>query len=185
MALADELARIADLAASYADDGDAVSAVIPTELVPGRRVYLCAFDGADGYRSWLALDGDGQPIVSRKQLRDAVSIAALCEAAADAAGGGDLDALIARLEELREGEGIHDLDAADKAARMLRGVLADLPQVASPARLDEIGAATRRLEQELDPSRSSPFAAAMRGSEAAIGELQREIEAGYRLPLEN
>ena len=49
--------------------------------------------------------------------------------------------------------------------------------------LDEIGAATRRLEQELDPLAPSPFAAAMQASQASVAELQREIEAGYRVPL--
>jgi hypothetical protein len=63
-------------------------------------------------------------------------------------------------------------------------VLADAPRVATPERLDEIGAATRRLERELDPAAPSPFSSAMQAAQAAVGELQREIEAGYRLPLE-
>jgi hypothetical protein len=58
-----------------------------------------------------------------------------------------------------------------------------VPQVSSPARLDEIGAATRRLERELDPTGASPFSAAMRSSQGAVSELQREIEAGYRVDL--
>ena len=60
-------------------------------------------------------------------------------------------------------------------------MLGEPPQLATPERLDEIGAATRRLERELDPTSASPFAAAMRSSEAAVSELQREIEAGYRV----
>ena len=116
-------------------------------------------------------------------MREAVSIAALCEVASDAAGGGDLDALIARLAELREREAPSGIEAAEAAARALRGVLAEAPQLATPARLDEIGAATRRLEQELDPMASSPFASALQASQDAVAELQREIEAGYRLPL--
>ena len=42
VALADELARAASLAASHADPGDAVSAVLATEPASGRRVYVCA-----------------------------------------------------------------------------------------------------------------------------------------------
>jgi hypothetical protein len=182
--LADELVRIADLAAAHAGAGDAVSGVIATEPEEGRRVYLVAYDGADGFRSWLAVDAEGRAVSSRRELREAVTVSALCELASDAAGGGDLDALIDRLRELRETEaappGIGDAEAA---ARDLRAVLADPPQVASSARLDEIGAATRRLERELDPTSASPFAAAMRSAEAAVAELQREIEAGYRVPL--
>jgi len=182
--LADELERIAGLAAGHAETGDVVSAVLPTEPSPGHRVYLCAFDGADGFRSWLAVDAAGHAITSRHDLRDAVAVAVLCEVASDAAGGGDLDALIERLRELRETEAPAGIEEAAEAARRLRAILADPPQLASPARLDEIGAATRRLEQELDPTAASPFAAAMRSSEASVAELQREIEAGYRVSLD-
>ena len=75
------------------------------------------------------------------------------------------------------------IEDAEAAALALRVVLAEPPQLATPERLDEIGAATRRLERELDPTSASPFAAAMRSSEAAVSELQREIEAGYLVPL--
>jgi len=185
VSLADELERISGLAIEQAAPGDAVAAVIPAEPVPGERVYLCAFDDADRHRSWLALDAEGRPVTSRKELREAVSIAALCEVAVDAAGGGDLGELIARLEELRERESPPGIEAAEEAAHALRAVIAAPPQLATPARLDEIGAATRRLERELDPNpaAASPFTAAMGSSQAAVAELQREIEAGYRLPL--
>jgi hypothetical protein len=182
--LADELERIAELAARRGRPGDRVSAVIPTEPETGRRVYLVAFDDADGYRSWLAVDGEGNAVASRRELREAITVAVLCEVASDAAGGGDLDALIARLQELRATAAPEGIVEAEEAALALRAVLAQPPQVASPTRLDEIGAATRRLEQELDASAASPFAAAMRSSEGAVAELQREIEAGYRVPLD-
>ena len=182
MTLVDELEHAAALAADHAG-GARVSAAIPTEPEAGRRVYLVAFDDTDGYRSWLAVRADGSPVVSRAELREAVSIAALCELAADAAGGGDLEALVARLAELRETEAPAGVEAAEEAARALLALVGEPPQLASPERLDAIGMATRRLEQELDPLAASPFAAAMRSSDGALGELQREIEAGYRLPL--
>jgi hypothetical protein len=183
VALSDELGRIAALAEAHAGPGDEVSGVIATEPVPGEYVYLCAFDDADGRRSWLAVRDDGTPVASRAAVRQAVSIAALCEVASDAAGGGDLDALIARLAELRQRESPPGIEEAEEAARALRSVLSEPPQLATPQRLDEIGAATRRLEQELDPTASSPFASTLRASQDAVAELQREIEAGYRLPL--
>lgn len=182
MTLADELERVARMAAQGAE-GDAVSGVIPTEHEPGRRVYLCSFDGADGYRSWLALREDGTAVADRGELRAAIAIAALCEVAEDAAGGGALDTLIERLEEVRVRESPPGIEAAQEAAAALRELLGEPPQLATPERLDAIGAATRRLERELDPSGASPFAAALRSSQAAVGELQREIEAGYRVPL--
>ena len=183
MDLAQELVRIEALAAVHADPGEAVSGIIATEPTPGELVYLCSFDGADGLRSWIAVRADGTPVESRVALREAVSIAALCEVAIDAAGGGDLDVLIAKLVELREQEAQRGIEGAEEAARALRLVLAEPPQLATPARLDEIGAATRRLERELDATAASPFTSALRASQAAVQELQREIEAGYRIPL--
>ena len=183
MSLADDIERAASLASAHAASGDVVSGVIPTEPISGGRVFLCAFDDADGRRSWLGVRDDGGSVASRAELREAVSIAALCEVATDAAGGGDLDALIARLEELRATEAPPGIEAAIEAARELRDVLAVPPQLATPSRLDEIGTATRRLERELDPTGASPFAAALKCSQDAVGELQREIEAGYRVPL--
>lgn len=179
----DELERIATLAAAHAPAGDEVSGIIATEPNAGRRVYLCSFDDADGMRSWLAVREDGAPVTSREELREAVSIAAICEVAVDAAGGGDVDALIASLAELREREAPEGIEVAEEAARGLQAALGDPPQLATPARLDEIGTATRRLERELDPGGASPFAAAMKSAQGAVAELQREIEAGYRLDL--
>lgn len=183
MGLADDLQRAAELAGAHVDDGAHVAGVIATEPEPGRRVYLCALDDPDGYRSWLAVRDDGSAVASRTELREAVSIAALCEVASDAAGGGDLEVLLRRLAELRASESPPGIEEAERAAKALREILSDAPQVASPERLDEIGAATRRLERELDPASASPFSAALRASQDAVSELQREIEAGYRLPL--
>lgn len=179
MTLKDELERAAELAAAAEDAGASVSGVLPTEPEAGRRVYVCSLDGADGTRGWLAVRDDGSVVTSRAELRAAVSIAALCEVAADTAGGGDLDGLIASLSELREREAPEGIEDAEAAARALRDVLGDPPQLATPARLDEIGAATRRLELELEPGGASPFAAALKAAQGPVQELQREVEAGY------
>lgn len=182
--LADELVTARELASAHAGPGDVVSGILAAEPSAGARVYVCSLDGADGLRSWLAVRGDGTPVATRADLRAAVSIAALCEIAADAAGGGDVDDLLARLRELRELEAPEGIEDAELAARMLRDVLGEPPQLATPARLDAIGAAARRLEQELSPNAPSPFVAAMRAAHGVVGELQREIEAGYLIGLE-
>lgn len=184
MELLEEIDRIVGLAARHVADADVVSGVVASEPRAGERVYVVSVDGGDGLRSWIAIREDGEPVTSRRELREAVSIAALCEVAADAAGGGDLEALIASLAELRETESPPGIEDAEKAARALRAVLSAAPRVATPGHLDEIGAATRRLERELDPAAPSPFSSAMQAAQAAVSELQREIEAGYRLPLE-
>ena len=87
MALADDLERIATTAADRANgDGSSVSGVLAAEPAPGRRVYVCAFETEAGARTWLALDDEGAPVTSQRDVRDAVSIAALCEVAEEAAG---------------------------------------------------------------------------------------------------
>lgn len=178
-----ELEHAAELAVAATEAGATASGVLPTEAEPGRRVYVCSLDGADGTRGWLALRGDGAVVTTRSGLRAAVSIAALCEIAAESAGGGDLDLLIASLAELREREAPEGIEDAEAAAHALRAVIGEPPQLSTPARLDEIGAATRRLEQELDPGGASPFAAALKSAQGAVQELQREVEAGYLAEL--
>jgi len=184
VSLAADVERVARLAATLAGPDATVSGVVPTEPRPGAPVYLCSFDGADGSRSWLAVREDGSPVADRLEVRAAVSIAGLCELAEDVAGGGELDALIERLEEIRRTESPPGIEDAVTAARELLAVLGEPPQLATPERLDAIGAATRRLERELDPSGASAFSLAMRSGQVAVSELQREVEAGYLLPLD-
>jgi hypothetical protein len=181
--LGDELERVADLVAAQLEADAKVSGVLATEAAPGQRVYVCSIDGADGTRSWLGVRADGSLVTSRAELRAAVSIAALCEVAADSAGGGDLEGLIASLADLRARESPEGIEDAEAAAADLREVVGDPPHLATPLRLDEIGAATRRLERELDPTGASPFAAALKGAQGAVEELVREVEAGYRADL--
>ena len=88
MDLNDELEAIAETARAHADDGEELAAVIPAEPAQGMRVYLCAFAAGEA-RSWLALRADGQPVADRSLLRDAVSIAALCELADELSGAPD------------------------------------------------------------------------------------------------
>ena len=184
MALADDLERIAGRAAAHARPGERVAAVLATEPASRRRVYLCAFEGAaEETPGWLALDGDGEPVDERVRLREAVSIAAMCELAEETAGGGDLDELRGRLVALRITENV-DVDAAEAAVDELQAVVGSPPVVASPERLDAIGLAARRLELELGGAlQPSPFAEAMRGATETVDALLRDVERGYRVAL--
>src|SRR5918995_5511297 len=177
MPLAQELERI--VAQSGAD------AVLAAEAQPGERVYVCSFDEADGGRTWLAFDAAGQPVTDRQRLRDAVSIIALCELAEEAAAGGDLDELRSQLAALRVTESPPGIEEAEEAALELQRVLGAPPTLATPARLDEIGAATRRLEVALGGAvQGSPFAAAMKGASEVVESLQLEVEGSYRGDLQ-
>lgn len=183
MLLVADLDGIATAAESYAD-GAAIVAVLATEPAEGVRRYLCAFEDAAGARSWLALDAAGTAVTRRRDVRDVVWIAALCEVAAESAFPGDLDELRAQLVALRIAEQPAGIDEAEEAALALQHALGAPPRLATPARLDGIGIAARRLERALDPAAASPFAAAMQSAQAAVEELLREVEARYRLPLE-
>jgi hypothetical protein len=181
---ADDLDRIAAAAARFAADGEQLAAVLTAEPAPARRVYLCAFARGEDDRSWLALDEDGEPLRARAAVRDAVSIAALCELAEEHAGGGDLQELRAQLATLRLTEAPVGIEAAEEAALELERAVGSPPQVASPARLDAIGAATRRLEHALGEDAASPFAEAMKLAIGAVEALTAEVEGAYKLELD-
>jgi hypothetical protein len=180
VALADDLERIAATAAALrGGDGSVLRGVIAAEPAAGVRAYVCAFEAPDGTRSWLALDGDGAPLASERSVRDAVSIAALCEVAEEAAFPGDLDELRAQLVALRITERPDGIDEAEAAVLHLQHVLGTPPHVASPGRLDEIGQAARRLELALDPAAPSPFTAAMRSAVDVADALWAEVQGAY------
>ena len=185
MALADDLERTAASAATHADgDGSVVTGILATEPAGGLRIYVCAFETPDGTRSWLALDAAGSPVASGREVRDAVSIAALCEVAEEAAFPGDLDELRSQLVALRITESPAGIDEAEDAARALQHVLGAPPHVASPTRLDEIGLAVRRLELALDPTAPSPFTAAMQSAVDVAEALWADVAGAYRGDLE-
>jgi hypothetical protein len=182
-ALAGDLERTATAARDHAGAAT-LSGILPTEPASGIRIYVCAFENGDGARSWIALDRQGQPVRARRDVRDAVSIAALCEVAEEAAFPGDLDELRAQLVALRIAEMPDGIEEAEDAARALQHVLGVPPQLATPARLDAIGQAARRLERALDPTAPSPFTGAMRTAADVADSLWRDVESSYLGPLE-
>ena len=182
MTLEEELAAASEAARAHAADGEELAAVIPAEPGEGARVYLCAYVRGEE-RKWLALDSSGRPLAERALVRDAVSIAAMCELAEESAGGGDLGELRARLVELRLTENPEGIDDAEVAAAELQGALRPAPRVASVAYLDAVGFAAGRLEEALGEVGGSPFAESMKGGIAAADELADDVERGYKGPL--
>ncbi len=181
MTVAEEVGRIAEAAVTFAEPGESLSGVLTTETL-GRRIYLCAFEAAGGH-SWLALGADAEPLTERRLVREAASIAALCELAEESAGGGRLPELQARLAELRETDNPAGIEEAEAAAAALVETLQPEQRVASSAYLDAIGSASRRLEQALGESGTSPFAAAMQAALGSVEELAADVEGNYKLPL--
>jgi hypothetical protein len=177
-----DLRRTAESAVRYAAPGEEVVGIVPAEPSSGSRAYLCAYRGDDGSPSWLVLDAEGEPVADRARVREVVSIAALVELAEENAGGGDLDDLRSKLVALRVTENPPGIDEAEEAAIGLQSVLGGMPRVATPQLLDEIGAATLRLEQALGDT-GSPFAVAMRQATATVDELTRDVEGAYKVAL--
>lgn len=182
MALTDDLERIADAAASFAEDGEQVSAVLAAESPRGGRVYLCAYRADDGL-AWLALDDHGEPVTDREQVRAAASLVALAEIAEESAGGGELDELLSRLKALRLTENPPGIDEAEEAVLALQRTLGSTPRLASAEFLDEVGAATKRLEESLGEASESPFVLAMKHASSAVEALTADVESNYKREL--
>ena len=85
MKLDHDLRRIAEAAGALAGEGEDVSGIVPTEPASGIRLYVCAYGNGEE-TSWLVLDATGVVVEDRALVHDAVSIAALCEVAEEAAG---------------------------------------------------------------------------------------------------
>ena len=182
MTLEEEIGAVREAAARLADGGEELVGVIATEPRGGERVYVCAYEAGEAHR-WLALDSAGAPITDRSLVREAVSVAALCELAEESAGGGDVGELRTRLVELRLAENPEGIEEAEVAAAELQEAIAAPPRVASVAYLDAVGVAATKLENALGGVGGSPFAEAMKIGVGAAEELASEVERGYKTAL--
>ena len=128
MGLEEDLRRIAERAAVYAEEGEDVAGIVPAEPASGFRLYVCAYGSGDE-TSWLVLDATGVPVADRELVRDAVSIAALCEVAEEAAGVEPDSARVASpalLDELGEGAGPAVAEAVKGAAGTVEELVRDV-----------------------------------------------------------
>lgn len=180
--LEEEIAAAAEAASAHVADGEELEGVVPAEPASGTRVYLCAFRSGET-QSWLALDAWHKPLADRALVREAVTIAAMCELAEESAGGGDLGDLRARLVELRLTEAPEGIEEAEVAAAELQEAIRPAPRLASVGYLDAIGLAASRLEHTLGQVGGSPFADAMKSGMPAADELAAEVIRSYKGPL--
>jgi hypothetical protein len=178
MALEEQIEAARLVGVQHAAVGEQLVGIVPAEA-GGRRLFICAYE-QNGESAWLALDEEGLPVTERSLVRDAVSVAALCELAEESAGGGDIGDLRARLVELRLTEAPDGIEEAEIAAAELQETILPPPRVASLAYLDAIGTAAGRLEQALGEVGGSPFAQAMKSGLAAADELAAQVERSYK-----
>ena len=177
--LEEEIAAAAEAATAHAANGEDLEGVVPAEPAAGARVYLCAYRSGEE-QTWLALDSQHRPVVDRALVREAVSIAAMCELAEESAGGGELGELRARLVELRLTDAPEGIEEAEVAAADLQETIRPAPRLASVDYLDAIGLAAARLEQTLGEAGGSPFAEAMKSGMPAADELAAEVIRSYK-----
>ena len=182
MTLSEDLNRIAAAAAEHASDGEDLAGVLAAEPAQGGRVYLCAFRSGDDV-AWLALDKEGAPVTERELVREAASLVALAELAEESAGGGELDELRSRLVALRLTESPEGIEEAEEAVLNLQRTLGAPPRLATASYLDEVGVATKRLEDALGSPGSSPFAEAMKASAGAVQSFTSDVESNYKESL--
>jgi hypothetical protein len=177
--LEEEIAAAAEAASAHVANGEELEGVVPAEPGSGVRVYLCAYRSGQE-QHWLALDAEHRPVADRALVREAVTIAAMCELAEESAGGGDLGDLRARLFELRLTEAPEGIEEAEMAAAELHETIRPAPRLASVGYLDAIGLAASRLEHTLGEAGASPFADAMRSGMPAADELAAEVLRSYK-----
>jgi hypothetical protein len=176
MALVDDLERAAGAASGFGK----VTAVLPAEP-SGRRAYLVAL-GEDDAREWLVLDAVLAPVTEREGVREVAAIVVLCELAGELAGGGQLEELRTRLAEVRMTEQTPGIELAEEAALALERAIGAPPVTASPAYLDAVGAATKRLEESLGDY-ASPFASSLAAAAGTVEAFIAEVESRQVLPL--
>ena len=123
-----DLRRIAEAAARQAVEGEELAGIVPAEPANGLRLYVCAYGAEDATR-WLVLDATGVPVSDRALIREAVSIAALCEVAEEAAGVEPDSARVASpalLDELGSEAGADVAEAIKGAAGTVEELVRDV-----------------------------------------------------------
>jgi hypothetical protein len=182
VSLVGDLERIAASAGALASGAEELAGVLAAEPAQGGRIYLCAYRSGEDV-SWLALDDSGEPVTDRERVREAASLVALSELAEESAGGGELDELRSRLVALRLTENPDGIEEAEEAVLHLQQTLGAPPRLATARYLDDVGKATKRLEDALGSPGSSPFAEAMKASAGAVQSFTSDVESNYKESL--
>jgi hypothetical protein len=182
--LAEELEAAHAAASELTGPGERVAAVMASEPGAGVRVYLVAYESAEGI-SYVALDAALRPLSDPRVVREAVTVLALAERAEEASAATVADELVDALEQARAELDAAGLDEASTSAREAGdaaaavGEAASGPRVASPVYLDEMAAAAAALDTPLFAFRTHAEGISHRLSAEPGDALERAARAAW------
>ena len=161
--------------------------VLPKGVIPVREprrgeVFVCAIE-RDGGFGWVVVDASGEPIVEPRAVRQVVELAAVCEAAEEAAAALSIDDALPALadawrlaRDLGEAEAEVAAHAAYQAVEELQPLVAGL-RVADPAYLDRLALAAAAVGDRFDLLKEAAGQVSARLTGAPIDPLEPLAEA--------
>lgn len=163
--------------------------VVPVEQPRLGTVFVCAVPQGDDL-GWLVVDGGGAPVTARPTVRQVVELAAICEAAEEAAAALSVDEALPALarawnvaRELGEAEAELAAHAAYQAVEALQPLVQGL-RVADPAHLDRLAQAASLVGDRFDllKEAAGQVSARLTGQGAdPLEELATELWGAIRL----
>ncbi len=142
-------------AAVEARFGRAPQAIVPVSQPLQGVAFVCAVAGDDGL-GWVVINAEGEPITDGATVRQAVEIAAICEAAEESAAALAVDeALPALADAWRMAQDLGEDDAEVAAHATYQAVEALQPlvsglRVADPVYLDQLASAAGLVGDRFD-----------------------------------
>jgi hypothetical protein len=157
--------------------GASPRAVVPASDLRRGDVFVCAVPQGEGL-GWVVIDGDGAPLDERHAIRQAVELAAICEAAEETAAALAIDEALPLLAEAWRlaGElGEADAELATHAMYQALEELQPLVQgirVADPAYLDRLAGAAALIGDRFDLLKETAGQVSARLTGAGIDPLE-------------
>ena len=162
--------------------GELPKGVIPVREPKRGEVFVCALERDGGY-GWVVIDDAGDPLDDARAIRQIVELAAVCEAAEEAAAALSIDeALPALAEAWRLARELGESDAELAAHAMYQAVeelqpLVDGLRVADPLYLDRLAQAAGQIGDRFDFLKESAGQVSARLTGGPIDPLEPLAEA--------
>lgn len=151
--------------------------VIPVRELRRGEVFVCALE-RDGGFGWVVIDAAGEPIAESRTVRQVVELAAICEAAEEAAAALSIDEALPALadawrlaRDLGEADAELAAHATYQAVEELQPLVAGL-RVADPAYLDQLALAAAAVGDRFDLLKEAAGQVSARLSGAPLDPLE-------------